>query len=256
MLLEILKFWRHLKYHRYILKHLRWTNTDQLRLEFYREFISPGDLVFDVGANMGNRSKVFRKLEARVVAFEPQSYCAEFLAAAFAGDGDFTLERMGLSDREGDAKLFIGETHTLSSIDTQWISSMNLSGRFANHHWHNSETIHLTTLDSAIHKHGIPSFVKIDVEGHELSVISGLSTPVKTISLEFASESLQHTLQCIRHLEETGAYRYNLSRGESMVLEFANWQDAASISQHLIEETRRDPLIWGDVYASLQTAEQ
>jgi hypothetical protein len=35
-----------------------------------------------------------------------------------------------------------------------------------------------------IEKFGIPDFLKIDVEGHELSVLKGLSVPVKNISFE------------------------------------------------------------------------
>ena len=38
----------------------------------YRQFINPGELVFDIGANTGSRSKVFMGLGARVVAVEPR----------------------------------------------------------------------------------------------------------------------------------------------------------------------------------------
>ncbi len=52
-----------------------WTPDDDKRLSFYRQFIDPDDIVFDVGANMGNRSKIFSKLGKKVVGVEPQSYC-------------------------------------------------------------------------------------------------------------------------------------------------------------------------------------
>src|SRR2546423_15434440 len=38
----------------------------------YGEFVHPGDLVFDVGAHVGDRVAAFRRLGARVVAVEPQ----------------------------------------------------------------------------------------------------------------------------------------------------------------------------------------
>src|ERR1700691_2125052 len=47
----------------------------------YAPFISPGDLCFDVGANIGEKTEVFLALGARVVAFEPQPYCARETAA-------------------------------------------------------------------------------------------------------------------------------------------------------------------------------
>jgi predicted RNA methylase len=52
-----------------------WNSVDQRRSEFYSQFVSSGDLVFDVGANVGNRSKIFSRLGARVIAFEPQPAC-------------------------------------------------------------------------------------------------------------------------------------------------------------------------------------
>ena len=39
---------------------------------FYRRFIAPGDLVFDIGAHLGDRLAAFARLGARVVAVEPQ----------------------------------------------------------------------------------------------------------------------------------------------------------------------------------------
>ena len=39
--------------------HSGWSDRDERLKLFYSEFIKPGDLVFDVGANMGNRSKLF-----------------------------------------------------------------------------------------------------------------------------------------------------------------------------------------------------
>src|ERR1700741_472726 len=39
---------------------------------FYRRFVRPGDLVFDVGAHVGNHVRAFSSLGCRVVAVEPQ----------------------------------------------------------------------------------------------------------------------------------------------------------------------------------------
>jgi len=43
----------------------QWTNEDESRKAFYIQFVNAGGLVFDVGANIGNRSKVFLALGAR-----------------------------------------------------------------------------------------------------------------------------------------------------------------------------------------------
>lgn len=245
------KFWRHLNYHRDIIKHLRWTKADVRRYTFYSAFIHSGDLVFDVGANMGNRSKIFRAIGARVVAFEPQSYCARFLAAAFSGDRRFKLIQAGLSDAEGELAMHLSKAHVLSTLDTEWIDRMNHGGRFANQ-WVSTEMVRVMTLDKCIEQFGIPSFIKIDVEGHELKVIRGLSQPVQSLSLEFASESLESIYQCIDHLDSIGNYEYRLSAGESMKFGESDWSDGATVKQSLQRGQQLDPLYWGDIYARLK----
>jgi hypothetical protein len=46
---------------------------------FYRQFIQPDDLCFDIGAHLGNRSDAWISLGARVIAVEPQPACISFL---------------------------------------------------------------------------------------------------------------------------------------------------------------------------------
>ena len=58
----------------------RWNARDQAALQFFSEFVPQGWIVFDVGANYGNRTKYFLRLGAKVVAFEPQPECARFLS--------------------------------------------------------------------------------------------------------------------------------------------------------------------------------
>ncbi len=47
----------------------------QEMISFYKQFITSGDLCFDIGANIGERTNCFLQLNARVVAVEPQSSC-------------------------------------------------------------------------------------------------------------------------------------------------------------------------------------
>src|SRR5689334_3797764 len=52
----------------------------------YSQFVKQGDLCFDVGANVGDRTAVLRRLGARVVAVEPQSSCVSTLRRRFKND--------------------------------------------------------------------------------------------------------------------------------------------------------------------------
>jgi len=254
MKLGPLRFWRHLGYHRDIIKHLRWTATDEKRKQFYAQLIPPRGLIFDIGANMGNRSKIFRALGSPVVAFEPQSHCAEFLRVAFKEDPLYTLRQTGLSDHQGEITMYLSDAHTLSTLDTEWMESMRKGGRFAAQDWSRTETVALDTLDNAIQEHGLPAFMKIDVEGHEQQVLSGLKQPVACLSLEFASESEENIKACIDHLDSLGEYRYQISLGESMRFENEHWVDGAAMKQQLETLREKDPLVWGDIYARTLTS--
>jgi len=44
-------------------------------VQFYAQFIHPGDLCFDIGAHTGERARIFLELGARVVCVEPQRSC-------------------------------------------------------------------------------------------------------------------------------------------------------------------------------------
>jgi 16S rRNA A1518/A1519 N6-dimethyltransferase RsmA/KsgA/DIM1 with predicted DNA glycosylase/AP lyase activity len=48
------------------------------------QFVEPGDLVFDIGAHAGNRTRAFASLGCRVVALEPQPDFARLLRMLFA----------------------------------------------------------------------------------------------------------------------------------------------------------------------------
>jgi FkbM family methyltransferase len=141
-----------------------WTADDERRKEFYGRLFNQRDLVFDVGANLGNRSKVFLELGAKVVAFEPQPYCAAILNEGLGHLESFHLETFALGGQRGKERLFISETHTLSSMSLDWIAAVKKSGRFSQIRWDQSATVRVETLDEMISKHGLPSFIKIDVE--------------------------------------------------------------------------------------------
>ena len=248
-----LRFWRHLRYHREIIKHLRWSDMDERRKAFYGALIPPGAPVFDIGANMGNRSKIFRALGSPVVAFEPQSHCAEFLRVAFSNDPQFQLRQLALSDQPGEMTLYLSEAHTLSTLDTEWMETMRQGGRFATQQWSGSETVQLSTLQDEIDRFGLPAFMKIDVEGHEYQVLSGLKQPVACLSLEFASEAEDNIKQCFDHLDALGDYGYRLSLGESMQFESEDWLDSVAVKAQLESLRAADPLVWGDIYAQLRS---
>jgi FkbM family methyltransferase len=230
-----------------------WTEADEQRLGFYREFIGPGDLVFDVGANLGTRSKVFLELGAEVVAFEPQRLCADFLIQVLGTHPRFKLLRKALGARPEIGEMHISDTHYISSLSRDWIEATSRTGRFQGHNWATKQRVEIDTLDNAIAMHGCPRFIKIDVEGYEAEVLSGLSQPIQCISIEFTPERIENTYRCIERLCTMGETEFQISLHESSKFELPTWSSSGVVKEILAQI---DPPAYGDLYVRRITANQ
>ena len=214
---------------------------------FYAQFLKPGDLAFDIGANMGTRIDAFQALGATVVAVEPQAACQVELARRFGDHPRVHLVNAGLGPQAGERKLYVGSEHTLTTMSTDWIDATQRSGRFSMYSWTEHEPVTVTTLDHLIEEHGTPRLCKIDVEGFEVEVLKGLSSPLDIVSLEFAAEFLDRTHEALALLSALGARRFNLSVGGSEGMRLPAWVDVATVERALADLPGR--LAAGDVYA-------
>ena len=215
------------------------------RREFYRQFIQPGDLCFDVGANIGNRTVIFLELGAKVIAIEPQQKCYEKLIKRFGNK--IELVTKGLGEKESVEKLYVSELSAISSFSKEHIEVMK-EDRFKGTNWNTSVDIEMTTLDTLLDKYGTPVFCKIDVEGYEYDVLKGLSKPLKTISLEYiVPENLQVLINCINHLNKLGSIECNYSFAEKMNLSLSNWISGKEMLNYIQTKEFLDTS-WGDIY--------
>jgi len=65
----------------------------------YAQFVRPNDLVFDIGAHVGDRIAAFRRLDARVVAIEPQPALVKTLRLFYGRDRRVTIEAVAVDGR-------------------------------------------------------------------------------------------------------------------------------------------------------------
>ena len=67
----------------------------------YGRFVKRGDLVFDIGAHVGDRVASFRRLGARVVAVEPQPALVKVLKLFYGRDADVAIEAVAVGRSTG-----------------------------------------------------------------------------------------------------------------------------------------------------------
>jgi hypothetical protein len=103
----------------------------------------------------------------------------------------------------------------------------------------------MTTLDALIAAHGVPAFIKIDVEGFEGEVLAGLTQPVRALSFEFTTIQRAVAQACVARCVELGLTRFGAAIGDGR--ELGAWRSAAA----MIEWLDRLPHAAnsGDVYA-------
>lgn len=222
----------------------------KLRTEFYSQFVQPGDLCFDIGANYGNRIAPLLALRAKIVAVEPQQKCHEALKSKYGNR--IQVVPMGIGSTKGIAQLHIADASTISSFSVDWIESVK-NDRFKENSWNTTVDVEMTTLDSLIATFGTPSFIKIDVEGYEVEVLKGLSQPIQIISFEYTvPEQVENAKTCIALIHQSNPnIECNFSVGESMQFFFNIWKSPQEMMQY-IETEEFQKTLFGDIYCRIR----
>ncbi|MFZ1974670.1 MAG: FkbM family methyltransferase, partial [Candidatus Acidiferrales bacterium] len=191
-------------------------------IRFYRSLLNgfhPGSLIFDVGANHGTKTDIFLKLGARVLAVEPDQTNQEILREKFL---TYRFRRQpvvivgkALSEKDSVETMWIDEPGSAkNTLSRKWVETLKRDDeRFGQHHdFSHRTTVETTTLDQLISIHGLPFFIKIDVEGHEPSVLRGLHSAVPYLSFEvnlpeFAPDG-QECVGMLDRLAAGGTFNY------------------------------------------------
>jgi FkbM family methyltransferase len=134
-------------------------------LRFVPALTDPKRTSLDIGANRGLYALAALHWSKKVIAFEPQPQFAAFLRRYFSGNVD--VRECAVSDATGFANLLI-------PADPRFHAEARLSPPFGNPGLSGSHipvSVSTVRLDDEIHDD--VGFMKIDVEGHELSVLEG-----------------------------------------------------------------------------------
>ncbi|MEO0915870.1 MAG: FkbM family methyltransferase [Pseudomonadota bacterium] len=240
MIATSLGFLRSLAIYHNPLALARWTR-------FYKGIITQGDLVFDIGAHVGNRSRAMRRAGGRVVAVEPQRPFSTFLQRTLPPD--ITVLDVAVGRENTEATLAVSSRHpTVSTISADFVRSGSSATGFEHVAWDDAQVVEVVTLDDLIIRFGVPRYVKIDVEGAEAEVLAGLSQPLPLISVEYLPAMPDLGFALVDQLGAMGNTRFNVVVGETGAFLWRKWQSSGEV-QAWLKQLAPDAQS-GDLFAS------
>jgi FkbM family methyltransferase len=225
-----------------------WILSRERQLDFYRRLfpeMRPGDLIFDVGANVGFKTDVFLRMGARVIAIEPDETNQSILRERFLkfrlSQKPVVIVGKAVSDKSATESMWIdGPGSAVNTLSQKWATALNANkARHTYGHWGldfaKSRTVETTTLDDLIALYGRPRFIKIDVEGYELNVIRGLRQPAPCLSFEVnLPEFRPEGLQCVALLAGLAPNsQFNYAVDCEKGLELERWLNSNEFSRVL-----------------------
>lgn len=203
--------------------HYRWStygSKEPETLDWIDHRIHDGDVIFDVGANIGVYSlyAALRHPRSRIVAFEPEFANLHLLRDNVVENGlreRISMYALALGDRDGLTHLYVQDLTPGSALHSESAAPLThtLSGRPVVL----GEGIALMTLDRFCEVSGvIPDALKIDVDGTEPEILRGgartlRDTALRTVLIEIpAAEG--SAAECRRLLRSVGMRRLDLER--------------------------------------------
>ena len=181
---------------------------DQLVMRLLR----PGDVVYDVGANIGYTSLLYAHCvspRGGVIAIEPSPSAFFFLNRTIAGEPAIKAMNVALSDKAGTLPFY--ETMTLDTSSLEPIPGID------------PVDVRVLTFDQVAENNPKPTFVKVDVEGNEPAVFRGMAAslggehPPVIFYEALSADAAAKTLEILRALIKVPFQTYRISRSGALL---------------------------------------
>lgn len=166
-------------------------------------------MYFDIGANVGRWTLANLNAANMIVSVEadPDTFKTLQLETGFTSK----IVRMNYAvtnSKKDTIDFYKCSINTISTTNQEWLASENC--RFFGNDGREYEKITCPTIsiDKIIEMHGMPSLIKIDVEGGEFECISSLTQKVDCLCFEWASELKDIAFLCLGHLMSLGFSKF------------------------------------------------
>jgi len=213
--------------------------------------VRPGSRIFDIGANIGYYAIMESRLvgsKGQVVAIEPSPENVALLRRNLAHNAvaNVVVREGAVSDRTGERIFHLSTQSNLNTFHDMGSGVVHLAGR--------SITVAATTVPELAAQFGPPDLLRMDVEGHEVEVISGMLAEIEAGRLRptiiFETHLSRYTID---HAFEP-VLRRLFSSGYRVTLAASSWERGTKIVQGLgyrSNETIRTDGVTRTLFASI-----
>jgi FkbM family methyltransferase len=170
------------------------------------------------------------------------------LRLLYGRDRAVVIEPVAVGASAGSIELRLNiDNPTVSTASADFVRAADGAKGWEGQAWTRTIRVPITTLDALVARHGMPAFIKIDVEGFEAQALAGLTQPPPALSFEFTTIQRGVAAACIVRCAALGYRRYNAMLGECHSLVHADWQSADEIATWIAALPHEANS--GDVYA-------
>ena len=209
---------------------------------FYGSFLKHSKLVFDIGANHGNKTAVFLKFSEQVILLEPEINCLDILKFRYAKNRKAVIVPKAVSNNTDKQTFYIQESGSgYNTLSHKWKDVLENDSRWGKFKFQGSYEVETTTLTELIKLYGTPDYIKIDVEGHEKEVVLNLSKAVPLLSIECnLPEFLSETMDILEHLVRLDSnYVFNYSQNDFGKFEFPEFVSYSEFKKIFLNDSIR-----------------
>jgi FkbM family methyltransferase len=164
-------------------------------VELFRQMVRPGDVILDVGANIGVHTVFFAAAtgpKGAVLAFEPQRLIFQTLCANIALNNFLNVWCMNVA---------LGDAPGSIRVPTLNPAMRNNFGGLSLGSYSQGDHVEVIRLDSL--QLGSCRLIKIDVEGMELQVLRGATGLIERFrpALYVENDRTEHSAELIRYID-------------------------------------------------------
>lgn len=171
---------------------------EELYDNFFTSKLSPGFVVYDIGANIGHYSTIFSETvteNGRVYSFEPSFINFNKLREATQNFNNISIFNIGVGNKK--KRLFI----------SQGLDEIGATSRMCETETSIGQWVDIDSIDNFILENKFPNAIKIDVEGFELEVLEGainslLSNKLKVVGIEIHTAILESMYKHAKPIKE------------------------------------------------------